>query len=215
MLFVMIFGVYVGAISVAWQQAHIRIDAFLNLAPVSWRRPLHIFSTLVFVGILVPVVTGSFQVVTLLFRFDQRSDALQFPMWIPQGVVPVSLTLIMLLALARVFDPKAPEPTLDEPDRRAAPRRGDARGDRLGEHVVRRLRTVLGDPPHARRRRPAAGFHPPRARERRADGDLLLHGRARGAARVRDRRAHQLVAGRSCRSSRRCRAGGTGAVITS
>ncbi len=114
MLFVMIFGVYVGAISVAWQQAHIRIDAFLNLAPVSWRRPLHIFSTLVFVGILVPVVTGSFQVVTLLFQFDQRSDALQFPMWIPQGVVPVSLTLIMLLALARVFDPKAPEPTLDE-----------------------------------------------------------------------------------------------------
>jgi len=114
MLFVMIFGVYVGAISVAWQQAHIRIDAFLRLAPVSWRRPLHIFSTLVLVGILVPVVTGSFQVVTLLFRFDQRSDALQFPMWIPQGVVPVSLTLIMLFALTRLFDPKAPEPTLDD-----------------------------------------------------------------------------------------------------
>jgi TRAP-type C4-dicarboxylate transport system permease small subunit len=114
MLFVMIFGVYVGAISVAWQQAHIRIDAFLQLAPVSWRRPLHMFSTLVLVTILVPVVTGSFQVVMLLFQFDQRSDALQFPMWIPQGVVPVSLTLIMLFALARLFDPKAPEPTLDE-----------------------------------------------------------------------------------------------------
>jgi hypothetical protein len=28
--------------------------------------------------------------------------------------VPVSLTLIMLFALARLFDPKAPEPTLDE-----------------------------------------------------------------------------------------------------
>ena len=114
MLFAMIFGVYVGAISVAWQQAHIRIDAFLNLAPVSWRRPLHIFSTLVLVGILVPVVIASYQVVTLLFQFDQRSDALQFPMWIPQGVVPVSLTLIILLALARLVDPKAPDAPPDE-----------------------------------------------------------------------------------------------------
>jgi C4-dicarboxylate transporter DctQ subunit len=114
MLFAMIFGVYVGAISVAWQQAHIRIDAFLNLAPISWRWPLHIFSTLVLVSILVPVVTASYQVVTLLFQFDQRSDALQFPMWIPQGIVPVSLTFIMLLALARLFDPNAPGATPDE-----------------------------------------------------------------------------------------------------
>jgi TRAP-type C4-dicarboxylate transport system permease small subunit len=114
MLFVMIFGVYIGAISVAWQQAHIRIDAFVNLAPVSWQRPLHVFSTLVLVGILVPVVTASYRVVSLLFQFDQRSDALQLPMWIPQGIVPVSLTFIMLLALARLLDPKAPEPTADD-----------------------------------------------------------------------------------------------------
>jgi TRAP-type C4-dicarboxylate transport system permease small subunit len=114
MLFAMIFGVYVGAISVAWQQAHIRIDAFINLAPVAWRRALHIFSTLVLVGVLVPVVKASYQVVALLFEFDQRSDALQFPMWIPQGVVPVSLTFIMLLALARLLDPNPPGSSLDE-----------------------------------------------------------------------------------------------------
>ena len=71
-------------------------------------------STLVLVGILVPVVIASYQVVTLLFQFDQRSDALQFPMWIPQGVVPVSLTLIILLALARLVDPKAPDAPPDE-----------------------------------------------------------------------------------------------------
>src|SRR5215216_5302460 len=33
MLYLMIFGGYAGAISVAWQQAHIRIDAVLNFAP--------------------------------------------------------------------------------------------------------------------------------------------------------------------------------------
>ena len=32
MLYLMIFGVYAGAVSVAWQQAHIRIDAFLELS---------------------------------------------------------------------------------------------------------------------------------------------------------------------------------------
>jgi len=32
----------------------------------------------------------------MLLEFDQRSDALHLPMWIPQSVVPLSLFLIIL-----------------------------------------------------------------------------------------------------------------------
>jgi TRAP-type C4-dicarboxylate transport system permease small subunit len=103
MLYLMIFGVYVAAVSVAWQQAHIRIDAILDFAPPARRKFLEIVSTLVLAGVLVPVVLASFRVVNLLFEFDQRSDALQLPMWIAQSVVPISLLLIVVMSLLRIF----------------------------------------------------------------------------------------------------------------
>jgi TRAP-type C4-dicarboxylate transport system permease small subunit len=95
--------VFVGAVSVAWQQAHVRIDLFLNFAPPRWRRLLEIFSNLVLAAILVPVVLASFRFVDLLFNFGQRSYALRLPMWIPQGIIPVSLLLIVVMSLLRIF----------------------------------------------------------------------------------------------------------------
>jgi TRAP-type C4-dicarboxylate transport system permease small subunit len=103
MLYLMIFGVYVGAVSVAWQQAHIRIDAVIDFAPPARRKILQIISTLVSAAVLMPVVFASFRVVNLLFDFDQRSDALHLPMWIAQSVIPISLLLIVLMSLARIF----------------------------------------------------------------------------------------------------------------
>jgi C4-dicarboxylate transporter DctQ subunit len=103
MLYLMILGVYVGAISVAWQQAHIRIDAILDFAPPARRKILEVISTGVLAAVLIPVVFASFRVVSLLFDFDQRSDALNFPMWIAQSVVPISLLLIIVMSLLRVF----------------------------------------------------------------------------------------------------------------
>jgi len=103
MLYLMIFGVYVGAISVAWQQAHIRIDAILDFAPPTRRKVLEIISTGVLAAVLIPVVFASFRVVSLLFDFDQRSDALHLPMWIAQSVVPISLLLIIVMSVLRVF----------------------------------------------------------------------------------------------------------------
>lgn len=103
MLYLMILGVYVGAVSVAWQQAHIRIDVILDFAPPKRRKVLEVISTGVLAAVLIPVVLASFRVVSLLFDFDQRSDALNFPMWIAQSVVPISLLLIIVMSLLRVF----------------------------------------------------------------------------------------------------------------
>lgn len=111
MLFLMILGVYAGAVSVAWHQAHIRIDAFLNLAPLAYRKALNIASTLVLAAILIPVTLASYRVTSMLFEFDQRSDALDFPVWIPQSVVPAAMLLIVVMSLLRIFVPPAePDP---------------------------------------------------------------------------------------------------------
>jgi C4-dicarboxylate transporter DctQ subunit len=108
MLYLMIFGVYSGAVSVAWQQAHIRIDAILDFAPPARRRVLEIISTLVMAAVLIPVVMASYRVTSLLFEFEQTSDALHLPIWIPQSVIPVSLTLIVVMALLRIAVGPAP-----------------------------------------------------------------------------------------------------------
>ena len=89
----------------------------------------------------------------------------------------------------------------------------DPHRDRLGEHLRGLVRVVLGDPPDGRRRRPAARLHAARPRQRRAHGDLLLHRRSRGAARVRDRRAHELVDGDGPRRRGRRRTRGPGAAV--
>ena len=98
----------------------------------------------------------------------------------------------------RAEDPR-PRP---EPRRSTPPSARHRDRDRLGQCGDLLLRGLLGDPAHARRRRPPTRIHPPRSRQRRVDGDLLLHRRTGGAARVRDRRADQLV---SCGHPRRGR----------
>lgn len=105
MLYLMIFGVYAGAVSVAWEQRHIRLDGILNFAPLRFRRLLEIFSSLVLVGILCPIIYSSATVVSFLFEFGEHSDALQAPMWIPQSVVPAALALIALVAVVRIIVP--------------------------------------------------------------------------------------------------------------
>jgi C4-dicarboxylate transporter DctQ subunit len=103
MNYLMVFCVYAGAVSVAWQQAHIRIDVVLNFTPLPYRRAANAVSTLILVAILVPVTVASYDVVRQLFQFDQRSDAMHLPMWIPQGIVPVALLLIVVMALVRIW----------------------------------------------------------------------------------------------------------------
>ena len=74
MLYLMIFGVYAAAVSVAWQQAHIRIDAVLDFAPPRRRAILNVLSTILLAVILAPVVLASYRVTSLLFELEQRSE---------------------------------------------------------------------------------------------------------------------------------------------
>ena len=112
MLFLMILSVFTGAITITWRNMHIRIDTFIDRAPPAVRRAAMVVGSLVAIAALAIVTHASANIVMLLYGFDQRSDALNAPSWIPQSFVAIGLgTIALLMAVKLVLsliDPPAP-----------------------------------------------------------------------------------------------------------
>jgi C4-dicarboxylate transporter, DctQ subunit len=103
MLFLMILGVFSGAVAVTWRNIHIRIDTLVERLPPAIRGVVTVLASIASITIMAIVVVASSQLVALLQEMDQRSDALQAPSWIPQSFVTVGLTLMALMVAARLF----------------------------------------------------------------------------------------------------------------
>jgi TRAP-type C4-dicarboxylate transport system permease small subunit len=103
MLFLMILGVFSGAVAVTWRNLHIRIDTLVERLPPSIGRVVTVLASIASIVIMSIVVFASVQLVSLLQEMDQRSDALQAPSWIPQSFVPVGLGLMALMVVARLL----------------------------------------------------------------------------------------------------------------
>lgn len=102
MLFLMILGVFSGAIAVTWRNLHIRIDTLVERLPPPIRRATMLVASLASIAILGVVMVASFRLVSLLQSMDQRSDALNAPSWLPQSFVTIGLGLMALMMLARI-----------------------------------------------------------------------------------------------------------------
>lgn len=102
MLFFMILAVFAGAIAVTWRNIHIRIDTFVDRAPPGLQRVARTLVTIASMAVLLTVTVASYRIVSLLYSFDQRTDALDAPMWIPQSFVTIGLALIALLMGVRL-----------------------------------------------------------------------------------------------------------------
>lgn len=107
MLFIMIAGVFWGSVAVAWRQVDIRIDAFINLATGRLHRTLRVIASLLSMTIVFSLFLVSSRVASQLFGFDQRSDALHLPMWLPHSAFAAGLLLIVLMMVVRLFMPAA------------------------------------------------------------------------------------------------------------
>jgi TRAP-type transport system small permease protein len=102
MLFLMILGVFSGAVAVTWRNLHIRIDTLVDRLPPPIRRATMLVASLASIAILAVVMVASFRLVSLLQSMDQRSDALNAPSWLPQSFVTIGLGLMALMMLARI-----------------------------------------------------------------------------------------------------------------
>jgi TRAP-type C4-dicarboxylate transport system permease small subunit len=101
MLFLMVFIVFAGAAAVTWRQMHIRIDVVAARLPERVSRWTHWLVAAASVVVLAAIAWAGFTTVSLLYAFDQRSDALDLPMWIPQSFVAGGMALNAALLILR------------------------------------------------------------------------------------------------------------------
>ncbi|MCP3473332.1 TRAP transporter small permease subunit [Bradyrhizobium sp. CCGUVB1N3] len=102
MLYLMILVVFAAVASVTWRGAHIRIELILEAMPFRFRQIAALASAILTIGICLVVALSSFDVVSQLYAFDQRSDAMEFPVWIPQSAVLIGLLLVAAMTALRL-----------------------------------------------------------------------------------------------------------------
>jgi TRAP-type C4-dicarboxylate transport system permease small subunit len=103
MLFLMVGCVFLGAPQVAWTNRHIRMDVVVGMMPLKVRRVLELLSDLAFIVVSVMIAVFAWPVIQDLAAFDERSQAANFPLVIPQALVPFGLAVMALLVAIRLL----------------------------------------------------------------------------------------------------------------
>ena len=103
MLFLMVGCVFTGCCSVAWEGRQIRMDVVVSMLPAKLRSCSGCLSELVLIATATAVTVFAYPVITQLADFDERSQAANFPLVIPQAMVPIGYTLMALLVAVRLM----------------------------------------------------------------------------------------------------------------
>jgi TRAP-type C4-dicarboxylate transport system permease small subunit len=108
MLFLMVGCVFTGCCAVAWQGRHIRMDVVIMALPPQGRAFCNLLSDLVLIAAAITVTVFAYPVVSQLAAFDERSQAADFPLVIPQSMVPIGYALMALLTAIRILTVRRP-----------------------------------------------------------------------------------------------------------
>ena len=103
MLFLMVGCVFTGCCAVAWEGRQIRMDVVVGMLPARVRDLLNLLSELVLIATAIAVTVFAWPVITQLAAFDQRSQAANFPLAIPQAMVPIGYSLMALVVSVRLL----------------------------------------------------------------------------------------------------------------
>jgi len=106
MLFLMVGCVFTGCCAVAWQGRHIRMDVMISMLPTKLHDFFNLLADLVLIGAAITVAVFSYPVISQLAAFDERSEAANFPLVIPQAMVPIGYSLMALLVAIRLLVPR-------------------------------------------------------------------------------------------------------------
>jgi len=102
MLFLMVGCVFTGCCAVAWEGRQIKMDVVVGMLPPKLRDLLSVLSELVLIATACAVTAFAWPVISQLAAFDERSQAANFPLVIPQAMVPIGYTLMALLVAVRL-----------------------------------------------------------------------------------------------------------------
>jgi C4-dicarboxylate transporter DctQ subunit len=103
MLFLMVGCVFLGNGVVAWSGRQLRMDVIVGMMPASVQKVLALITELILIGVASSIVVFSWPVMRDLWNFDQRSQSAEIPMVIPQAMVPIGLSLMVILTALRLL----------------------------------------------------------------------------------------------------------------
>lgn len=103
MLFLMVGCVFTGCCAVAWQGRHIRMDMLISLLPNKAHAFFNLLAELVLIAAAIAVTTFAFPVLVQLAAFDERSEAADFPLVIPQSMIAIGYSLMAILVVIRLL----------------------------------------------------------------------------------------------------------------
>ena len=102
MLFLMVGTVFLGNAVVGFEGKQLRMDVILHALPPALHRAFDIAADLAMIAVCVVLIVLGWPAVQMLAEFDQRSQAAEIPMVIPQALVPIGLGLNALLVGVRL-----------------------------------------------------------------------------------------------------------------
>src|ERR1700689_3021913 len=103
MLFLMVGCVFTGCCAVAWEGRQIRMDVLIGMMPPRLRDFCNLLSELALIATGAVVTIFAWPVISQLAAFDERSQAANFPLVIPQALIPIGYTLMALLVAVRLM----------------------------------------------------------------------------------------------------------------
>jgi len=111
MLFLLVGIVFLGNAMVGFEGKQLRMDVILHALPPAWRRALDVAADLTMIAVCTILIVLGWPAVQMLAEFDQRSQAAEIPMVIPQALVPIGLGLNAFLVGVRLIASfRAPRP---------------------------------------------------------------------------------------------------------
>jgi TRAP-type C4-dicarboxylate transport system permease small subunit len=108
-LFLLVTIVFLSFPRVMWEGKHIKMDILVSQLPPRWKHATEVVVALVSIAIGVIIINLAFPVITHLAMFNERSEAANVPLAIPQAMIPIGYALMILVAIARLLDPAMPE----------------------------------------------------------------------------------------------------------
>jgi TRAP-type C4-dicarboxylate transport system permease small subunit len=79
------------------------MDVIVGMLPAKVREALELLADVTFLVAAVAVVYFAAPVIHQLAEFDERSQAANFPLVIPQAMVPIGFTLMGILVVIRLL----------------------------------------------------------------------------------------------------------------
>jgi TRAP-type C4-dicarboxylate transport system permease small subunit len=103
MLFLMVGTVFLGNAIVGFEGKQLRMDVILHALPPALRRGFDVAADVTMIAVCVILIVLGWPAVEMLAAFDQRSEAADIPLVIPQALVPIGLGLNAFLVGVRLI----------------------------------------------------------------------------------------------------------------